>query len=598
VEKFNNFRLEKRSFEFGRFTKVELSECSIWVEIEEVNSKVFFDECAHMGGNLDFQENFVCRHHGWTYFPDGSNVHKGSPGLRRVHVSFENSEYLEIVIPNKVLQIKSKPKKNLTIQVISHACLLIQYGTIKILFDPWIVGSTYYGSWHLYPQAKISKEDLDVDAIVITHPHPDHFHVETLSMLNHSIPIYFPKFPSGLIEKSLTEMGWKDIQAMPWDDSFRVGENFKVKFIRPRSNWEDSATLTMIEEVEGNVFSWLNLVDAGSVVDMHALPELDLLSSAFDQGASGYPLTWSNLSEKTKLNVLTEQKKQTLNLLPSRSKQLSAKYFLPFAGHWRLGLERHKQYAEVIPHTTFEEILDTFGKQAPDTQVLPIMPGFCFNFISNEISKYDEGSKPLMASHRKGIGTESEEHLDSQHLIKLFADRMGRLVAKSEAFGVENIEFIIQVEELSYSESFLFSSVQTAGEELNMITVKIPPHIFGLFAMGRANWDHIAIGYWGVWNRQLKSYPANFMRLLQAGELTPYTNQNFLNSKDEQALLDTTIADLFERDPENVSMILNRAGLPCISCSRSNSESLRDALAIHHIDVLSNSWILSELRSL
>jgi hypothetical protein len=55
--------------------------------------------------------------------------------------------------------------------------------------------------------------------------------------------------------------------------------------------WEDSAVLVKVLD-DSTDFVWLNQVDAGAPYDIENLDRIDLLSSAFDQGASGYPLTW------------------------------------------------------------------------------------------------------------------------------------------------------------------------------------------------------------------------------------------------------------------------------------------------------------------
>jgi CMP-N-acetylneuraminate monooxygenase len=252
------------------------------------------------------------------------------------------------------------------------------------LFDPWIFGPSYYGSWHLDPKPVIDQTDLKPSAIIITHPHPDHFHLETLKRIDPNTPIYFPNFPSNFIENGLSEINWKNTYPVSWDEKIDISKNLSIKFIRHRSMWEDSAVLTTVND-GGVIFQWINLVDAGSVIDEFSLPDLDLISSAFNQGASGYPLTWSHLKSNSKIKILEEQKKQTLSLLPSRSKRLNAKYFLPFAGHWRLGLPQHQIYDVDIPRTDFSEIIaetntgvffDYFQKDALKTAILSFYKSF------------------------------------------------------------------------------------------------------------------------------------------------------------------------------------------------------------------------------
>jgi CMP-N-acetylneuraminate monooxygenase len=550
-----------------------------------------------MGGNLNFNGNFVCSQHGWTYKSDGSNINPGSPGLRKINIKFENTEIIEFAIPSKINQDRGVLKDKLTIEVISHASLLLTYGDFKVLFDPWIFGHAYYGSWHLYPSAAVQVSNLKVDAIIITHPHPDHFHLETLSKLDRSIPIYFPDFPSQIIQRGLQQVNWKNVKVSTWGDAIRLSENIYLTFLRPRSNWEDSATFITIED-EGTVFTWLNLVDAGSVIDEYALPKLDLLTSAFDQGASGYPLTWQHIKDEIKIGILKNQKKQNLQLLPARANQLSAVYFLPFAGHWRLGLPNHQIYAEQIPHTSFEEVEKAFELYSPETEVLKVLPGKIYDFLTQEIQESSINTVEYPDLSAVEYPNESNNEIDLKSLSIEFEEFMKILLSKSEAYRVEKVNFIVRSKDNNFHETFCFCSSEFLKSDAIDITVEIPIKILILLASGKANWDHVAIGYWGTWDRTPNIYPANFMRLLQSGHTTPYSNKFFKVSKSNSAILETTISDLIESNPSEMTRILNRAGLPCISCSRQNSETLKNAFEIHGLDLGSNPWVLSEIRSL
>jgi CMP-N-acetylneuraminate monooxygenase len=346
--------------------KVEVNGISLWLCKSDNKTFVFYDKCSHMGGDLKEKNlNLVCTQHGWTYKLNGENQNSFGPSLTRVKIVNETETELEVLLPfteiaetNEIFELIYP----LQIKVHSHATLDFSYRKQSILFDPWLNGPAYYGAWTLHPEPIIETESLRVNAIIITHPHPDHFHLPTLAKLDKKIPVYFPKFPSEIIPNGLTELGFVNQKPMNWSEEFPIGDYFRIKFLRPVSMWEDSATLTQVDD-QGIVFSWLNLVDAGAVIEENALPKLDLLSSAFDQGASGYPLTWTHISDARKRRMLEAQKASTLELLARKANQLKANYFLPFAGHWRLAMPEHQKYAEMIPHTTFSELEWTFKEE-------------------------------------------------------------------------------------------------------------------------------------------------------------------------------------------------------------------------------------------
>jgi CMP-N-acetylneuraminate monooxygenase len=396
-----------------------------------------------------------------------------------------------------------------------------------------------------------------------------------------------------IIERGLDQLGFKNKNPILWNENFCVGNFINMKFLRPRSMWEDSAVLTLIED-EGISFSWLNLVDAGSAIDQNLLANLDLLTSAFDQGASGYPLTWSHISEQRKIKILEAQKQATLELLVRISNQLKVRYFMPFAGHWRLALPEHQKYAEMIPHTTFQELEDKFKKESVFTEFLGIYPGEKFDFYSRD--KTSLHSDNYVSRVDNCIG--DKRGFLNEETLTLFMEQMRVLQSKGEAFGVEKVNFIVKSTDGLLKKSFIFvSSLSLQSLPIN-IEVSVPSHILRLFAEGKANWDHIAIGYWGEWDRNPDTYPVNFMRLLQSGII--YSDYFDLETSDEKILsiLKRSIGDLIESNPEQTSYFLTRLGLPCLSCTRSNSESLEEALVLHNVDLNSHLWILRELASI
>lgn len=588
---FVDLVFQKNPKNFGEFRRLVIENVPIWLKELPNDSVAFFDECAHMGGALSYKNGFVCKSHGWTYSEFGDNLTPKSPGLRHVEILAEDSSKIIFRLSKKKSFETEKLDSELMLSVLSHACLLFEYKSKRILFDPWLEGPTYYGSWFLEPDLGMHAEMLNVDAIVITHPHPDHFHLKTLELMDKSTPIYFPGFPSKIIENGLMTIGWENVNAVPWGCEFEVSENIFLQFLQPRSLWEDSATLLRATNNK-TVFTWLNLVDAGSVIDDFLVPELDLLSSAFDQGASGYPLTWTQISEKNQISILEEQRAQNLLNLPTKTRQLRARNFLPFAGHWKLGLNEHKRFAELIPHTSLDQLDESFNRIAPDTKFLKLMPGMSYEFQSGQISKFIDQKNPHREEKNYVLEMLEAPVLESD--LELFARFMNELIQYSKIYDSENVEFCVEVEEIGYKESFMFG---TESAERIKIEVAISTRIFLMLANRVANWDHVSIGYWGSWKRTPNRYPANFMRLLQVGRPERYSSQIEVDNQLSNHLLELTMAELIEKNPSELVHLFTRAGLPCGACNLVNTETLAQALRIHRVDLASKPWFIRELAA-
>ena len=79
----------------------------------------------------------------------------------------------------------------------------------RILCDPWLIDGCYYGAWYHYPKFEFNpKEFENIDYIYLSHIHPDHFDVKTLSQLKKDIPVLIHKFPQKYFKQNIEELGF------------------------------------------------------------------------------------------------------------------------------------------------------------------------------------------------------------------------------------------------------------------------------------------------------------------------------------------------------------------------------------------------------
>jgi hypothetical protein len=224
---------------------------------------------------------------------------------------------------------------------------------------------------------------------------------------------------------------------------------------------------------------------------------------------------------------------------------------------------------------------------------LGLYPGESFEFLSKHQKSFAKKEKILGRANAEEPAITFDEKVSTEEFIS-FDSFMRQMVECSSLYNSERVFFDIRIAETGYSTCFEFGSKEDSP--LN-ISVEIPLRIFKMLALGRANWDHVAIGYWGSWSRKPNRYPTNFMRLLQSGVPAGYNFRHSFTSKAATELGKSSIADLLERNPGEVSTILTRVGLPCGSCALTNTETLNEALMIHNVDLDANVWFLRELAA-
>lgn len=537
---------------------------------------VLVDKCAHMGSKLrPTRDGFTCESHGWTYERDGANRIAGNPGLESVPFLIEDDEIvLELREKRPILGPRGQLDGSETLELLAHASFLLNLGENRVLFDPWLDGPTYWGSWHHFPKNPVSAEELALSHVVITHPHPDHFHLPTIEKIDRSVEIIIPNFESGILQRELRKLGFRHINLLGWEEELWLDDTVGLAFLRPVSQWEDASCLVRVKD-----WIWLNQNDSGSVLRDDLIPdEVDLLTTSFDTGASGWPLTW-DLSEGRKEAIVRASKKSILDTIEARCVQLNARYFAPFAGWWRHGLDIHEGFSSKLEHTTHDDLLEILA--GTKTQLIPTIPSSVIRLAdmshSCDPSVMEQlGNEPIVE-----VFNPPSRELTDRVLALSIDEYMRSLERLSAASDCEPVSFVLRIPDADFVGEFRFGDREIG--ELTEISVEIPGWVAELLVSedSTAIWNHFDIGYWARWSRTPDVYPANFMRLLQLGLPTSLLTDQ--TRADSDALGRKAVADFIEKDPELARAILSRSGLPCSSCVKANSDTLDNAFRIHGI---------------
>jgi L-ascorbate metabolism protein UlaG (beta-lactamase superfamily) len=115
------------------------------------------------------------------------------------------------------------------ITFVGHNAVLIRTSSTCLLIDPF-----FFPQSETYPAEyqPLNRRDLGpVDAILVTHSHPDHFDPASLLQFDCETLVITPEIGEGGenllsidMTARLTELGFTNLQTLPWNSSLRVGD--------------------------------------------------------------------------------------------------------------------------------------------------------------------------------------------------------------------------------------------------------------------------------------------------------------------------------------------------------------------------------------
>lgn len=107
---------------------------------------------------------------------------------------------------------------------------LIEIAQLRILLDPWLVGTLTFGnlSW-LFEGKKLTKRPIpeNIDLILLSQGLEDHAHPPTLKQLNHHLPVVASENASKICQ----ELGYHQIQTLKHGESYIFADKIEIKAV-------------------------------------------------------------------------------------------------------------------------------------------------------------------------------------------------------------------------------------------------------------------------------------------------------------------------------------------------------------------------------
>jgi UDP-MurNAc hydroxylase len=115
--------------------------------------------------------------------------------------------------------------------VLSHAGLAVEHKGVRLVCDPWLIGSCYWRSWWNFPEPDPGLiENLAPQFIYLTHLHWDHFHGLSLKQLfDPKTKVVVPKVPTRRMIDDLRWLGFHDIVEVRHGEKLQLGEDFELR---------------------------------------------------------------------------------------------------------------------------------------------------------------------------------------------------------------------------------------------------------------------------------------------------------------------------------------------------------------------------------
>lgn len=96
---------------------------------------------------------------------------------------------------------------------LGHAGLRVETADLRLLFDPWLSGPAFLGSWFPLPDNRflLDSAAVDCDWVAISHEHQDHLDLRLLASLPDRVRVAIPKYPSAHLRNLLLAAGVKHV---------------------------------------------------------------------------------------------------------------------------------------------------------------------------------------------------------------------------------------------------------------------------------------------------------------------------------------------------------------------------------------------------
>jgi UDP-MurNAc hydroxylase len=258
--------------------------------------------------------------------------------------------------------------------ILSHAGLLVEHGGVRLVCDPWLVGSCYWRSWWNFPEPDPRLiEDLHPQFIYLTHLHWDHFHGPSLKKyFDPKTTILVPKVPTRRMVEDLNWLGFQNVVEIPHGGSQQLGRDFELR------SYQFGLTVDSAAMISGGGYNLFNCNDCkffGLPLRqvLSDYPKIDFIFRSHSS-ASPVPLCVEN---HEKLLPVNDSSYDSADQFARCAIFTGARYAVPFASnHCFLHAEtRHFNSTATTPDLAKKRYMQIAAQTGVATECMVMPPG-------------------------------------------------------------------------------------------------------------------------------------------------------------------------------------------------------------------------------
>lgn len=298
--------------------------------------------------------------------------------------------------------------------ILSHAGLEVEHNGVRIVCDPWLIGSCYWRSWWNFPEPPAELiENLRPDYIYLTHLHWDHFHGASLKKLfSPETRILVPKVPTTRMLRDLEWLGFRNVTEIPHGGQLRLGDDFTLHSYQFGPSVDSAMLLT------GGGQTLFNCNDCKYFgLPLRQItgrfPKIDFMlrshssASAVPYCIEGYETAFPHL--RSQQDYIEEFSRFGLTV--------GARYAIPFASnHCFLHQETFRfNHTAVRPEDVRLHYQQLAARQNSQSECVVMAPGSSwsdaegFRIVPFDYSKQDEYLQSLLARHESKLARQYQK---------------------------------------------------------------------------------------------------------------------------------------------------------------------------------------------